>query len=456
MSKKYVKKMLEEYKALNSVRFHMPGHKGKVSSLDVTELSLTDNLNNPENQILDAQKALSKSYESAKSYFMVNGSTGAIHSMLKYASLTNPHPILISRNSHKSILAGCKLFNIETVILEDRFDNELQSFVFDEQKVLNAIKNADLSAVVITSVDYFGRTTNISKISQLCRERNILLLCDEAHGAHFHISGMLPQSSIKYADICVHSPHKTLSALTQCSYIHAASTIDIEKLEDIITSLQTSSPSFLLVKSMDDARDDANNMKESWEQRIKSIADLSLKLNSIDGIRVMGKSWAEKGGYDNKDVTRLVIDVSAIGSGIKIGEVLEKKYNIFMEMCSFKYIVGILTPFDYIEWDNMLYTALYEIAMQKSEAHQIPRYPQSPKKSISFTDAAKAQWIKVSLEDCAGEISAVSLGVYPPGVAIILPGEVISREAIEYMTEVKRLGGSIFGLSGGYVNCIKK
>ena len=456
MAKKFIQEMLAKYVSSNPVRFHMPGHKGKVNSFDVTEISSTDNLNNPETYIYDAQQALSKSYGCAHSFFMVNGSTGGVYAMIKYASQARPYPVLISRNCHKSILSACILFDVDTIVIDDTYNNELEAFIFDDGKIIDAINRyQNLSAVVITSVDYFGRVIDLSKISKLCKERGILLLCDEAHGSHFHISNMLPDSSLPYADICSHSPHKTLSALTQCAYVHISDRINLDKFKNIIYSLQTSSPSFLLVKSMDDSRYDAEIMKCEWEDRINRAKELISKLNKIDGIKIAGTAWANQAGYNDKDITRLLIDVSKIGNGIKIGKILESKYNIFMEMCSFKYIVGILTPWDNKEWDERLYTALFEISQTQEDEYSVPNFPQKHNRILRMADAFKSEWDKVLFKDSANKIAATAIGVYPPGVALVLPGETISRETIEYMLEVEKLGGSTFGVDNGYINCVK-
>ena len=456
MPYKYIKNMLLKYQKSNPIRLHMPGHKGKVNPCDVTEISRTDNLNNPQNSILDALNALSKSYGSAYSFFMVNGATGAIHTMIKYAQLSSSNPILIFRNSHKSILSACMLFNIDTIILDNKYDNELQAFTFDEQQVLKIIEENEVSAVVLTPVDYFGRVMDVSRIAKLCNEKGVLLLCDEAHGSHYHVSELLPQSSIKYADICVHSPHKTLSALTQCAYVHVSEKIDVDKFKALMSSLQTSSPSFLLTESMDNARNDADSMKDDWERRTKQITELDEKLGSIDGIKICDKQWAQSAGYNDKDITRLVIDVSRIGSGIEIGKTLEQGYNIFMEMTDFKYLVGIMTPFDDDDWDEKLYSALCKIANNKCSKYEIPKYPKTYKMAVGAASALSKEWVKVLLEDAAGEIAVESMGAYPPGVPLVLPGEVIAKEIIDYMTEIVKLGGDVFGVSDGYINCIKQ
>lgn len=455
MAKKYVSEMLKRYSESNPARYHMPGHKGKTNPLDVTEVSATDNLNNPENYILDAQQALKQSYGCAYSFFMVNGSTGAMQAMIKYASSKSKKPILISRNSHKSIVSACMMFNIDCKIIDEKYDETLQAFIFDENKVIKHIEQSEFSAVVVTPVDYFGRVVNLANISHACKKNNVLLLCDEAHGAHFNISDMFPKCAVEYADLCAQSPHKTLSALTQCAYLHAAETIDIEKLKNVVYSLQTSSPSFIFVKSLDDARYDADTMKTQWECRIESVKNLSEKLNNIVGIKVMDAGWAQQAGYNDKDITRLVIDVSEIGSGIEIGNILENKYNIYMEMYTFKYIVGILTPWDDIKWDEQLYKSLNEIAKKKEKRYNLPKYPKTCKREISMAEAIEADWMKIKLTAAANKIAAAAIGVYPPGIALVLPGEVISQEAIDYMLKIKELGGSIFGAENECVNIIK-
>lgn len=448
--------MLQNYANSNPVRFHMPGHKGSLEPLDVTETSATDNLNDPDNFIIDAQSALSKSYGSAHSFFMVNGSTGGVHAMLRYASLTDSSPILISRNCHKSVITGCLLYKLDTIVIEEKFDNEMQTFIFDEQHIINCInQNPTISAVLITSADYFGRTVDISKLSKLCKEKKILLLCDEAHGAHYIISTVLPDSALPYVDICVQSPHKTLSALTQSAYMHARDSVDIDKLKSVIFSLQTTSPNSMLVQSMDNARYEVDTMAKQWEKRAKEVNALSKKINKISNLSVIDEDFAKASGYSKRDITRLVIDVSQIGSGIEIGKILEDRYNIFMEMYTFKYIVGILTPWDKASWDKKLYVALDEISKAKCSVYDIPEYPENHIKAMSMLEAESAHWIKIPIKDAANAVATAPIGVYPPGVALVLPGEVISQEIIDYMYQIHKIGGNIFGVTNGYVNCVK-
>ena len=281
-------------------------------------------------------------------------------------------------------------------------------------------------------------------------------MCDEAHGSHFHISNMLPNSALTYSDICVHSPHKTLSAYTQCAYIHATDGIDIEKLKSIIYSLQTSSPSFILIKSMDDARYQADTMGVLWENRIAEIRELNRNIDKIRGMETVDELWSKKAGYNEKDITRVVIDVSKIGSGIEIGRILENEYDIFMEMYSFKYIVGILTPWDEKEWDERLISALREIATMKFKRCEVPKDPQEYIRVMNMQDTQTQKWEKVRIEKAANRVAAVSIGVYPPGVPLILPGEIINQEVVGYLQEVKELKGSLFGAPQGYVNCVKE
>lgn len=456
MKKTHIQPMLKSYADKKTARFHMPGHKGKVFETDITELSVTDNLNNPESHIRQAQQSLSKSYSSIKSYFLVNGATSGIHAMLKYTSLINKKPILTNRNCHKSVVAGCMLYGIDVEVIDDYYDNELQVFTYNEQKIIDKIINKKYSAVVITSVDYFGRVIDVSRLFVLCKEQGVLLLCDEAHGSHFHISDMLPSSAIDYADICVHSPHKTLSALTQSAYLHISSDIDVDKMEHVISSIQTTSPSSILVQSMDDARYDADTMKKSWETRAKQVSQLAKKIQSIDGVDIMSDSSAKKCGYYQKDVTRLVIDIGQLGNGILIGKELEDKYNIFMEMCTYKYLVGILTPWDDDKWDVMLYNAIKEISKQKRPLFVAPKYPVGHQRAISMIDEQSARWEKVHLKRAHGKIAATSIGSYPPGVPLVLPGEIITEQIIKYLLMVKKCGGDLFGISDGYINSVIK
>lgn len=255
----------------NSSSFHVPGHKNGVLMpeaaklwyrsllpLDVTELSGLDDLHHPSGVIKEAEQLTADLYRSERCFFLVGGSTAGNLAMI-LATCEEGDTVLVQRNSHKSILNGLRLAKVQPIFLQPKFDREAQiATCLDEDDVIENIKKfSDAKAIIITNPNYYGFTVSLKNIVTEAHKYDIAVLVDEAHGAHFgHQSSLLPKSALEDgADVVVQSAHKTLPAMTMSSYLHFNSKlVDIEKLAYYLQVLQSSSPSYPLMASLDLAR----------------------------------------------------------------------------------------------------------------------------------------------------------------------------------------------------------
>ena len=246
---------LFEIEDKNYTRFHMPGHKGRISKLfpenfldfDTTEIFETDNLYNPKGVILKLLNDLKRIYNTKKSFISLNGSTGSIISSI-YALCKEKDEILIQRNSHLSVYNATIIRRLKTnYIYPEISDN---SYEIDERELENILMlNKNIKLAVFTSPDYYGRVLNIEKIVEICHKFKVKVLIDEAHGSHFKFLNSDIKSALEYgADIVINSLHKTLPALNQTSLIHVNSKeIDLESFERSIKLFQSTSPYGVLI-----------------------------------------------------------------------------------------------------------------------------------------------------------------------------------------------------------------
>ena len=226
----FIKDTLKKYAEDKTLRLHMPGHKGTINSLDNTEIPQTDDFNNAQGAYASAQYYLSKAYSSYDSFFITTGTTTAIKVMVLYAKVTGRR-VVAMRTSHISLINACCLYGVNVTIVEPSFCFDTQTYKSSAKDIIEAIDTIDEKSIIIaTSPDYFGRCIDIKAIKKAIGRKDMLLFCDEAHGAHFSFSDKLPESAGKYADMWAHGAHKTLGALTQGAFLHCAKTIDIKKI----------------------------------------------------------------------------------------------------------------------------------------------------------------------------------------------------------------------------------
>ena len=458
--------MVRRYVEENTVRFHMPGHKGRLCcddaadlaqdmwQMDITELPDTDNLHMPQGPIVEAQRLMAEAYGADQSFLMVNGSTGGLYTMM-LAACKPGDSIVVARNCHKSVINGLILAGLNPIyiwppVLQDwHIAGQIRP-----QQVREALEHhPEAAAVLITSPDYYGLCADVAGIASACHERGVPLLVDEAHGAHFVFHESLPPSAGHCgADIWVNSMHKTLPALTQTAVLHVKSClIDIDRIRAGLQMVQTTSPSYILMASMDIARRYMTN--EGWndlDDLLGHILDLSQWLYGIGGVKMMDESIKDRCGVAFKDPTRLCFDVSSLGIGAIRAEELLRAEGVQVEMADLYNVLLITTAMDDAEDFVALKEAFGQLAASGRNAKAVcyPLFMTLPRpvQSLLPREAALSATERIPLKNTAGRIAAQPIGLYPPGVPLVCPGEIIDENTVEVLLETSALGCRVFNI----------
>jgi arginine/lysine/ornithine decarboxylase len=455
---------LGAYASADSARFHMPGHKGRgmkgfwrdeLIKWDVTELSSTDNLHAPVGPIRCAEREMAKAYRAKASFYVVNGSTNAVQAML--LSLSDQDKLLLSRDCHRSAASGAALRGLETAYITPPYDAESGILgMVTPQDLARELECTHATAVMITSPDAYGFCADVEKLAEVSHRYGALLLVDGAHGAHFPFSDDLPRGLGGFADLFSHSQHKTMDAFTQAASLHLGKCrICEERVRRALAMTETTSPSYLLMASLSWSVYMAK--RRNWSAQVKRIQTLKKQIEAIYGLRV---PETPKGcGISGRDTTRLIIDVTGRGlTGYEAQSDLEDA-GVYIEMADARRLVLITTPSDDIKWYDKLLDALGNLP--ERPPRQLRRADESiwsgqPERRLSLREAVFADCESVSFENAGGRIAAEPIGLYPPGIALVMPGEAITRDMLACLLKQNELGGTLFGVRGGKVLAVKE
>ncbi len=429
--------VLTDEKFKKQIQFHMPGHlRGRGfenfaidAECDVTELSETDNLHSPEGVIKESLENAARVFGAEKAYYLVNGSTSGVLSMvLGFAG--EGDKIIADRFCHKSFVSALALSGAEPVwVYPSVMDSGTMWGGISPEKIEKAIlENPDAKAVYITAPNYFGIMGDVEETARIAHEHGMYLLIDGAHGAHYGMSRHLPPSLMSLgADAVCMSLHKTLPSLTQSAIL--LTNKRYERVEEALSMVQTSSPSYIFTSSCEYATEYYEKCpKERWDKLFEWV-----KKYFPEQIETNGKD------VKYKDFTRLDCKVS--GNPYEVYEKLRKDYNIAAECSYGDGIVAILNTFHTEDEIRKLREALDEINLGEHE--KICMAPLENEAVKTPREAFFAKKKRVGAVDSIGKIAAEGIMVYPPGVYQILPGEVITKEAIENLCELKEKGAQI-------------
>jgi arginine/lysine/ornithine decarboxylase len=439
--------------------FHCPGHKngrsidnallsytGKsIYKFDVTVFDEVDSLHDPVGVIKKSQDLMAEIYGVKHSLFLVNGTSVGNMAMF-LASCDSGDSVIVSRNSHKSVIAGIILSGVWPIWIQPKIDQKLDIvFNVNYDQIKDALdKYPEAKAVFITSPTYSGVVTELDKIVELCHRRGKVVLVDEAHGAHLHFNDNLPESAVEAgADLCVQSTHKVLSAMSQGSVLHFNSKIiDFNRVKKIVSMLQTTSPSYLTLATIDLARRQVFfDGKKKFDNIIKIAEHFRTYINNnIQTMKCFTRKDIQNLGFD-LDVTKLTINVTKTGlSGYDIESILAKKYNIQLDYADLFNLVAILSEGSNMSDINILINALKDISeiyhgKQKNWILKIPSLSTEMvmmPREVFLSNKTK----RVSLKKSIGHVSAQTLTPYPPGIPILIPGERITKEICDYIIDM--------------------
>lgn len=463
---KYLYKELEKYEHLDYYPFHVPGHKRNKElamstyGTDITEIDGFDNLHHPEGLIRDSQVRAAKLFSAEETFFLINGSTCGLLSAICTTTSKNG-TILMARNCHKAVFHAVLLNSLKTRYIYPEFqeDYEINGGIKADD-IKQALKeDSTIQAVIITSPTYDGVVSDIEEICKIAHEHGIPLIVDEAHGAHFSLDEKAPKSAIQCgADLVIHSVHKTLPALTQTALIHVnGNLVNREKLKKYLSIFQSSSPSYLLMASIDSCMDlmekEGHILFEKLHCNQKSFYE---KVQSLQKIKIANEDIIGNSSIKDFDSTKIVISVKNMQiTGQEIYDILREKYHLQMEMAASNYVIGITTVMDKEQGFNRLAKALLEIdnMLESSLDQKNNQLPVFRKHNIvkearyTIGDAFLKDTVAVALEDSINKVSAEFLYVYPPGIPILVPGEVISEQALKQVLFYKKKNLHLQGLT---------
>jgi len=470
---------LKEYGLSDTTSFDVPGHKlGKVKNdlqdfigqntylLDSNAPIGLDHLSRPTGVIKEAEALMADACHADKAYFLTNGTTIGIIAMIMSACSANDK-IILPRNVHKSVINALILSGAMPVFVKPDIDANLGiANGVSYESVLEAItENPDAKAIFLINPTYFGVCSNIEKITTLAHENNILVLVDEAHGAQFYFSERLPLTAMEVgADISATSIHKTAGSFTQSSVLLTkGKRIDSTRLRSTLNMLQSTSPSSLLLASLDVSR---KTMYFEGPKRIDTLLNLASKarenLKTIPGIKIMDKDYIlSRDGFDF-DETKIVVKVSELGlSGFEVYQKLRKKYNIQLELAESHIVLAVLSIGSTKDDLDNLYLALKDLSKKYYKIrNRLPKIKfdyQFPETYTRPRDAYHAPKLKVPLEEAYDEVSAEMIMIYPPGIPMIIPGEIITQEVIDDINFYIKKGSIIHSeLDNGQIKIIDK
>lgn len=445
---------LERYGDSDFYGMHMPGHKrnrGLIRNripyeLDITEIDGFDDLHHAEGILKEAEARAARLYKADRTHFLVNGSTVGILSAI-LGSTKKGDKILVARNCHKSVYHGIYLNELEPVYIYPAYEKSGINGEISPDEVEKILeRERGIRAVMIVSPTYDGVVSDVREIARIVHRYGIPLIVDEAHGAHFGFHPYFPENAnTKGADVVIHSVHKTLPALTQTALIHLNGTIaDRKKIERYLHMLQSSSPSYLLMASIDVCMEFLEKRgQQEFETYVQELEKVRQRLEKLKMLKLIRTKL-----YDR---SKLVISVkeSQISSR-ELSQILREKYHLEMEMTAGDYILAMTSVGDSKEGLERFAAALEAIDaglkgadMQAKSIRSLPRTELCLKSSeiIDREDGVSVVW-----KESSGFISMEYAYLYPPGIPLIVPGEKMTEEVISCLEEYQKRGFSIEGL----------
>ncbi|MDF2627719.1 MAG: arginine/lysine/ornithine decarboxylase [Symbiobacteriaceae bacterium] len=463
----------------NPVQFHIPGHKKGTGmatefrkfigenalSIDLINIAPLDDLHNPHGIIREAQEIAAEAFGADYTYFSVQGTSGAITTMVM--SVCGPgDKILVPRNVHKSVLTGIILSGCLPVFMTPELDYNLGiAHGISVETVRTALdQHPDAKGVLVINPTYFGVAADLKAIVELAHSRKVPVLVDEAHGVHINFHESLPLSAMQAgADMAATSVHKLGGSMTQTSvlniregYVHPG------RVQSIISMLTTTSTSYLLLASLDAARKQlATKGRQMIDRAIQLAQKTRQRINAIPGLYCFGAEIiGQTSSRFDFDPTKLCINVNQLGvTGIDMEKMLREEFNIEVEMSDLYNILCIISLGDTEEEVDQLIRALSilnERFYRSRPANEVKvRVPTTPILAMSPREAFYAETERVPFHDSEGRVIAESIMVYPPGIPIMLPGEIVSHENLEYIDDCMQAGLPVQGPEDPQLRMIK-
>lgn len=438
------------------IQFHIPGHKkGKgmdpdfrdfigenALSIDLINIGPLDDLHRPSGIIKEAQDLAAEAFGADHTFFSVQGTSGAIMTMVM--AVCGPgEKIIVPRNVHKSVMSAIIFAGATPIFIHPVVDKELGiSHGITTDAVEKALEqHPDAKGVLVINPTYFGIACDLKEIVDLAHSYDIPVLVDEAHGVHIHFHDELPLSAMQAgADLAATSVHKLGGSMTQSSILNLkGKRVSAKRVQSILSMLTTTSTSYLLLASLDVARKRlATEGRAIIEETIELAQYMRKELNEIEHIYCVGKEILGTNATFNYDPTKLIISVKDLGiSGFDVEVWLREHFHIEVELSDLYNILCIITPGDAKSDADKLIHALKELSKERhgkaAKVNPQVLLPNIPLLALSPRDAFYADSELVPFDESEGRIIAEFIMVYPPGIPIFTPGEIITKENLNYI-----------------------
>ena len=449
---------LTEYSQSDFYPYHMPGHKRNAAGAlpadwinhDITEIEGFDNLHDAEGILKRLQEKAAVAYGAEECFYLVNGSTCGILSAIS-AAVPFGGELLIARNCHKSVYHAAYLRQLK---LHYIFPDVLEGYDICEAVSAEQVAQAleaypQVAAVLIVSPTYEGRMADVQAIAEVVHEKGLPLIVDEAHGAHLGFSSEFGVNSARLgADLVINSVHKTLPAMTQTALLHANGTlVDRQALKRFLRIYQTSSPSYVLMSSIEEAVEMAaegsrfGEFTACWHK-------LLTELSGLKHLRILPNSF-EECRKKRQDIGKLIISTKETElSGTQLYDMLLSEYHLQPEMVCESYVLCMFTIGDTQEGYDRLAKALLAIdtRIQSVSGRELCFAPR-PEAPVPFYEAWEKEQEEIRLKEAQGRLAGEFLNLYPPGTPILVPGERITEEIIVFLEMCMSEGLTVQGIS---------
>jgi len=434
----------------------------EIFKMDLTELPGLDNLHQPGGAIARAQALAAELYGAERTFFLVNGTTAGLQALLM--ALCRPgEKLVVPRDSHRSVLAGLVLSGADPVYIMPSMIAEfgIPGGTKAESTAHVLERNDTVRGVLAVYPNYYGVSAGLEDLARLVHQAGKPLVIDEAHGAHFPFHPRLPKGALACgADAAVQSMHKMGGSLTQSSLLHLrGDRLNTGLVASALALLQTSSPSYLLLLSLDLARHQmAVGGRNLLDRSMEMAYEVREALSQIPGLRVLTEQHLSAG--HSLDPTRITISGAGLGlTGYRLAGLLAEKHGVQVEMADFYNVVAVISIGTTFDDCRRFIRGLKEIARIFTRFRKrLPAFPEPlplPAKRMTPRQAWFSDSREVPLACCTGLISAEWVAAHPPGIPVICPGEEFTPEIVEYLQLLKGGGASVIGTADGMLEKVK-
>lgn len=441
---------------------HMPGHKRNVhlapflktlaADIDITEIKGFDHLHAAGGVLKEAMDQAAEVFGAKHTFFLVNGSTVGVLASIR--AVTSPgDSVLMARNCHRSAYHALAINGLKPYFIYPQTNMDYQIMASISPKVVEAAiaRHRDARVLIITCPTYEGVMSDLPSIIQTAHRHGLVVIVDEAHGAHLGFSDYFPANAISaQADIVIQSLHKTMPSLTQTALAHVRSSALANEMQRQLSVFETTSPSFLLLASIDECvrliKEHGEQLFLNWQTSLEAFHQKALGLKHLKVLgygRERGKHLQNVHGLDP---SKLFVSTLHTGiNGFELAEILRNEYQTEPEMITPQGVLAMTGMGDTVQTLETFGDSLLAIdkTLRAAQAVKLPLMAPQVQSAVPLATAERAPFICIPIEESDGNVMAENITVYPPGIPVVVPGEVMNQEAVRYLLAAREAGNTI-------------